>query len=72
MAAIGSAHFLKAEMIKEGAVLLDVGITRTADGLLGDIDPNCRARASYIAPMPGGVGPMTRAMLLSNVVEMAQ
>ena len=72
VAAIGSAHFLKAEMIKEGAVLLDVGITRTSDGLLGDIDPNCSSRASYMAPMPGGVGPMTRAMLLTNVVEMAQ
>lgn len=71
IAAIGSAHFLKPEMIKEGAVLLDVGITRTNSGLLGDIDPSCSKRASYIAPMPGGVGPMTRAMLLQNVVEMA-
>ena len=72
VAAIGSAYFLKPEMIKEGAVLLDVGITRTQDGLLGDIDPNCSDKASYIAPMPGGVGPMTRAMLLQNVVEMAR
>jgi methylenetetrahydrofolate dehydrogenase (NADP+)/methenyltetrahydrofolate cyclohydrolase len=71
IAAIGSAHFLKPDAIKDGAVLLDVGITRTANGLLGDIDPSCSAKASYIAPMPGGVGPMTRAMLLSNVVEMA-
>jgi len=72
IAAIGSAHFLKPEMIKAGAVLLDVGITRTDAGLLGDIDPTCSEIASFIAPMPGGVGPMTRAMLLSNVVEMAQ
>jgi len=72
VAAIGSAHFLKPEMIKAGAVLLDVGITRTDAGLLGDIDPACAQIASFIAPMPGGVGPMTRAMLLSNVVEMAQ
>lgn len=72
VAAIGQAHFLKPEMIKPGAVLLDVGITRTDAGLLGDIDPACANVASYIAPMPGGVGPMTRAMLLSNVVEMAQ
>jgi methylenetetrahydrofolate dehydrogenase (NADP+)/methenyltetrahydrofolate cyclohydrolase len=59
-------------MIKPGAVLLDVGITRTDSGLLGDIDPACHEKASFIAPMPGGVGPMTRAMLLSNVVEMAR
>ena len=72
VAAIGSAHFLKPEMIKAGAVLLDVGITRTDAGLLGDIDLACAQIASFIAPMPGGVGPMTRAMLLSNVVEMAQ
>lgn len=72
VAAIGSAHFLKPDAIKEGAVLLDVGITRTDSGLLGDIDPSCATKASYIAPMPGGVGPMTRAMLLQNVVEMAR
>jgi methylenetetrahydrofolate dehydrogenase (NADP+)/methenyltetrahydrofolate cyclohydrolase len=71
VAAIGNAHFLKPDAIKEGAVLLDVGITRTDAGLLGDIDPACGEKASYIAPMPGGVGPMTRAMLLQNVVEMA-
>ena len=58
-------------MIKSGAVVLDVGITRTEAGLLGDVHPDVAEVASYIAPMPGGVGPMTRAMLLSNVVEMA-
>ena len=72
VAAIGQAHFLKPEMIKSGAVVLDVGITRTQAGLLGDVDPLVSQVASFIAPMPGGVGPMTRAMLLSNVVEMAQ
>jgi methylenetetrahydrofolate dehydrogenase (NADP+) / methenyltetrahydrofolate cyclohydrolase len=72
IAAIGSAHFLTAEMIKPGAVVLDVGITRTDAGLLGDVHPDVLNVASYVAPMPGGVGPMTRAMLLTNVVEMAQ
>lgn len=71
VAAIGQAHFLTPEMIKPGAIVLDVGITRTDKGLLGDIHPGVAEVASYIAPMPGGVGPMTRAMLLSNVVESA-
>ena len=71
IAAIGNPHFLKPESIKDGSVLIDVGITRTENGLLGDIDPSCSDKASYFAPMPGGVGPMTRAMLLQNVVEMA-
>jgi len=69
VAAIGSAHFLKADHIKSGAVVLDVGISRTSDGLLGDVDPGVMEVASFVAPMPGGVGPMTRAMLLQNVVE---
>lgn len=69
IAAIGQAHFLKAEMIKPGAAVLDVGISRTDAGLLGDIDPGVRGVASWIAPMPGGVGPMTRAMLVTNVVD---
>jgi methylenetetrahydrofolate dehydrogenase (NADP+)/methenyltetrahydrofolate cyclohydrolase len=72
IAAIGSAHFLTSEMIKPGAVVLDVGITRINSGLQGDVDPDIVKIASAFAPMPGGVGPMTRAMLLSNVVEMAQ
>ena len=72
VAAIGSAHFLTAAMIKPGAVVLDVGITRTDAGLLGDVHPDVLNIASYVAPMPGGVGPITRAMLLTNVVEMAQ
>ena len=69
VAAIGQAHFLKAEMIKPGAAILDVGISRTDAGLLGDVDPGVFDFASWIAPMPGGVGPMTRAMLLTNVVD---
>jgi methylenetetrahydrofolate dehydrogenase (NADP+)/methenyltetrahydrofolate cyclohydrolase len=69
VAAIGQAHFLKAEMIKPGAAVLDVGISRTDAGLLGDIDPAVSEVASWIAPMPGGVGPMTRAMLITNVVD---
>jgi methylenetetrahydrofolate dehydrogenase (NADP+)/methenyltetrahydrofolate cyclohydrolase len=69
VAAIGSAHFLKADHIKAGAAVLDVGISRTSDGLLGDVDPGVMEVASFVAPMPGGVGPMTRAMLLQNVVE---
>ncbi len=72
VAAIGSAHFLRAEMIKPGAIVLDVGITRSEAGLLGDVHPDVAKIAAAIAPMPGGVGPMTRAMLLANVVEMAQ
>jgi methylenetetrahydrofolate dehydrogenase (NADP+)/methenyltetrahydrofolate cyclohydrolase len=69
IAAIGQAHFLTAEMIKPGAAVLDVGISRTDAGLLGDVHPDVMNVASHVAPMPGGVGPMTRAMLLSNVVD---
>ena len=69
VAAIGQSHFLKAEMIKEGAVVIDVGVSRTADGLDGDVCPGVFGKASYVSPMPGGVGPMTRAMLLTNVVD---
>jgi methylenetetrahydrofolate dehydrogenase (NADP+)/methenyltetrahydrofolate cyclohydrolase len=69
VAAIGQAHFLKPEMIKKGAAILDVGISRTDAGLLGDVDPGVLDVASFVAPMPGGVGPMTRAMLLMNVVD---
>jgi methylenetetrahydrofolate dehydrogenase (NADP+)/methenyltetrahydrofolate cyclohydrolase len=69
IAAIGSAHFLEASDVKSGAVVIDVGISRTSAGLLGDVDPGVMNVASFVAPMPGGVGPMTRAMLLQNVVE---
>ena len=72
IAAIGKAHFLTSEMIKPGAAVLDVGISRTDAGLVGDIHPGVMEIASYVAPMPGGVGPMTRAMLLTNVVDACQ
>jgi len=71
IAAIGNAHFLKSEMVKSGTVVIDVGITRTANGLVGDVDPKVADKASVFSPMPGGVGPMTRAMLLSNLVELS-
>ena len=70
IAALGRAHFLTADMVKEGVVAIDVGITRTSEGLVGDIDPGVVKVASAIAPMPGGVGPMTRAMLLSNLLAL--
>jgi methylenetetrahydrofolate dehydrogenase (NADP+)/methenyltetrahydrofolate cyclohydrolase len=69
ISAIGQPHFLKAEMIKEGAVVIDVGISRLQSELVGDIDPSAMVKSSFFAPMPGGVGPMTRAMLLKNVVD---
>lgn len=72
VAAAGSPGLVTADMIAEGAVLLDVGITRTGDGLVGDLHPSVWEKASWVAPMPGGVGPMTRAMLLVNVVERAE
>ena len=72
VAAAGVPHFITPDMVKPGAALVDVGITRTEAGLLGDIDPDCAGVAGWIAPMPGGTGPMTRAMLLANVVEAAE
>ncbi len=71
IAAVGSAHILTPDMVKPGATVLDVGITRTEAGMIGDIHPGVAEVAAFIAPMPGGVGPMTRAMLITNVVEMA-
>ncbi len=72
VAAVGKAHFLTKEMIRPGAVVVDVGITRTSDGLRGDVHPNVAEVASAVSPMPGGVGPMTRAMLLQNIVAIAE
>ena len=71
VAAVGVPHSISAEMIKPGAAVLDVGITRTETGLQGDVHPDVREVAGYFSPNPGGVGPMTRAMLLTNVVEAA-
>ena len=70
--AAGRAGLLTAEMVKPGAAVLDVGITRTEAGLAGDVAADVASVAGWIAPMPGGVGPMTRAMLLANVVETAE
>ena len=72
IAAAGRTGLVIADMIKPGAVCVDVGITRTETGLVGDLDPSVREVASWVAPIPGGIGPMTRAMLLSNVVERAE
>lgn len=72
IAALGKPHFVTADWIKPGAAVLDVGITRTQAGLVGDVDPKVREVAGYLSPNPGGVGPMTRAMLLSNVLKAAK
>jgi methylenetetrahydrofolate dehydrogenase (NADP+)/methenyltetrahydrofolate cyclohydrolase len=72
VAAAGRPGLVTAEMVKPGAAVLDVGITRTESGLVGDVYPDVRDVAGHLAPMPGGVGPMTRAMLLTNVVEIAE
>ena len=74
IAAIGKARFITADMVKEGAVVVDVGINRRQDGkLCGDVDfENVKEKASYITPVPGGVGPMTIAMLLKNTVGAAE
>ena len=71
VAAIGQPLFVKPEWIKPGAAVLDVGITRVDGKLTGDVDPKVAEVAGFLSPNPGGVGPMTRAMLLKNVVGMA-
>lgn len=72
IAAAGVPGLVTADMVRPGAAVVDVGITRTAGGLVGDVAPEVREVAGYVAPVPGGVGPMTRAMLLLNVVESAE
>ncbi len=72
VAAAGVPAIIKAEDVRAGAAVLDVGITRTEAGLVGDVAPDVMDVAGFVAPMPGGVGPMTRAMLLANVVEAAE
>ena len=74
IAALGKAKFVTQDMVKDGAVIIDVGINRTEDGkLVGDVDfENVEKKASYITPVPGGVGPMTIAMLMTNVVKAAK
>lgn len=70
--AAGVPGLIRADMIKPGAAVVDVAVTRTAAGLVGDTEPGVRDVAGWLAPVPGGVGPMTRAMLLTNVVEAAE
>jgi methylenetetrahydrofolate dehydrogenase (NADP+)/methenyltetrahydrofolate cyclohydrolase len=72
ISATGQPHSITADMIKPGAAVVDVGLTRTATGLTGDAHPSVAEVAGFIAPVPGGVGPMTRAMLLVNVVQAAE
>lgn len=72
VAAAGNPGLITTDMVAPGAAALDVGITRTEAGLVGDLAPDVRDVAAFVAPMPGGVGPMTRAMLLVNVVEAAE
>jgi len=72
VAAIGVAHFIKLNMVKPGCTVIDVGITRVDGKLLGDVDPDVAQVAAYFTPTPGGIGPMTRAMLLSNLLELAK
>jgi len=77
IAAAGVPHMIKAEDLKPGAVVLDVGVSRVEDAngkavVTGDVDPAAADVAAWLSPNPGGVGPMTRAMLLANVVESAE
>ena len=72
IAAAGQPHMLTADMIKEGAALLDVGVSRDDGKLTGDIHPDCWDKAGFVSPNPGGVGPLTRAFLVRNIVERAE
>ncbi|MFM9135575.1 MAG: bifunctional methylenetetrahydrofolate dehydrogenase/methenyltetrahydrofolate cyclohydrolase [bacterium] len=72
VAAAGVPGIVTPQMVRPGAAVLDVGITRTEHGLVGDVDPAVADVAGFLAPMPGGVGPMTRAMLMANVVAAAE
>ncbi len=70
IAAIGKKQFVTADMVKTGAVVIDVGINRTEEGLFGDVDfENVKEKTSFITPVPGGVGPMTVAMLMNNIIK---
>ena len=77
IAAVGSPRLVTADWVAEGAVVVDVGVSRTVDPdgrarIVGDVAPDVRDVASWVSPNPGGVGPMTRAMLLANVVRLAE
>jgi methylenetetrahydrofolate dehydrogenase (NADP+)/methenyltetrahydrofolate cyclohydrolase len=70
--AAGVPDIVSADMVKSGSTVVDVGINRTEAGLVGDVDPGAAARAGHITPVPGGVGPMTIAMLLRNTLRAAR
>jgi methylenetetrahydrofolate dehydrogenase (NADP+)/methenyltetrahydrofolate cyclohydrolase len=72
VAAVGRLHVIGAEMVKAGAAVIDVGMNRTEEGLFGDVDPSAAEHAAYLTPVPGGVGPMTIAMVLKNTVTAAR
>ena len=73
IAAIGKKYFVTEDMVRNGAVVIDVGINRTEAGIFGDVDfENVKHKASFITPVPGGVGPMTVAMLMTNIVKAAK
>lgn len=72
VAGAGVPHLITPEMVKPGAAVLDVGVSRTEAGMAGDVHPDVREVAGFLSPNPGGIGPMTRAMLLTNVVEAAE
>ncbi|MGV7720403.1 bifunctional methylenetetrahydrofolate dehydrogenase/methenyltetrahydrofolate cyclohydrolase [Mycobacterium persicum] len=72
VAAVGVPHMLTADMVRPGAAVVDVGVSRTVDGLVGDVHPDVWEVAGHVSPNPGGVGPLTRAFLLTNVVELAE
>jgi methylenetetrahydrofolate dehydrogenase (NADP+) / methenyltetrahydrofolate cyclohydrolase len=72
VAAAGRPHLITADMVKQGATVIDVGLTRTEAGLLGDVDPAAGEIAAFLTPVPGGVGPMTVALLLENAVRAAR
>jgi len=72
VAAVGQPHVITADMVKPGGTVVDVGLTRTDAGLLGDVDPAAAELAGYLTPVPGGVGPMTIAMVLKNAAAAAQ
>jgi methylenetetrahydrofolate dehydrogenase (NADP+)/methenyltetrahydrofolate cyclohydrolase len=72
VAAVGVPHMLNADMVRPGAAVVDVGVSRVDDKLTGDVAPDVWEVAGYVSPNPGGVGPLTRAFLLTNVVELAE
>jgi methylenetetrahydrofolate dehydrogenase (NADP+)/methenyltetrahydrofolate cyclohydrolase len=69
VAAVGHPGLIRADQLRPGAIVVDVGINRTEDGLLGDVDPAAASRVAALSPVPGGVGPLTVAMLLQNTWE---